>query len=189
MKINEKMLLGVEELKSNEETSEIDIILEYEEILLAVSETMINYRKKYNLTQNQLAKLIGIKQEMISKLESGYYNPTLKLLHKISRKLSNSSDIFIEFLENIKNNIEKLNIINYEIDFENKKYQCDNLEESKNNIIYCDFNSEKSNNKESGYYEKEYYTSSVSNGRQCDKGVFFSLSKKDTARRKAGAKW
>ena len=59
------------ELKMNE--AEYKII---EEIIMA--------RKEKNLTQRDLAELIGTKQSNISRLESGNYNPTLDLLNKIA---------------------------------------------------------------------------------------------------------
>jgi len=59
------------ELKMNE--AEYKII---EEIIMA--------RKEKNLTQRDLAELIGTKQSNISRLESGNYNPTLDLLNRIA---------------------------------------------------------------------------------------------------------
>jgi DNA-binding XRE family transcriptional regulator len=59
------------ELKMNE--AEYKII---EEIIMA--------RKEKNLTQRDLAKLIGTKQSNISRLESGNYNPSLDLLNRIA---------------------------------------------------------------------------------------------------------
>ena len=40
-------------------------------------------RKEKNLTQKDLAKLIGTKQSNISRLESGNYNPTIEFLNKV----------------------------------------------------------------------------------------------------------
>ena len=59
------------ELKLNE--TEYRII---EEIILA--------RKEKNLTQKELAELIGTKQSNISRLESGNYNPTIDFLKRIA---------------------------------------------------------------------------------------------------------
>jgi len=59
------------ELKMNE--AEYKII---EEIIMA--------RKEKNLTQRDLAELIGTKQSNISRLESGNYNPSLDLLNRIA---------------------------------------------------------------------------------------------------------
>jgi DNA-binding XRE family transcriptional regulator len=59
------------ELKMNE--AEYKII---EEIIMA--------RREKNLTQRDLADLIGTKQSNISRLESGNYNPSLDFLSKIA---------------------------------------------------------------------------------------------------------
>jgi DNA-binding XRE family transcriptional regulator len=59
------------ELKKNE--AEYKII---EEIIMA--------RKEKNLTQKDLAKLIGTRQSNISRLEGGNYNPSLDLLNRIA---------------------------------------------------------------------------------------------------------
>ncbi|MCL2006837.1 MAG: helix-turn-helix transcriptional regulator [Treponema sp.] len=59
------------ELKMNE--TEYKII---EEIIMA--------RKEKNLTQKDLAKLIGTKQSNISRLESGNYNPTIEFLNRVA---------------------------------------------------------------------------------------------------------
>ena len=59
------------ELKKNE--AEYKVI---EEIILA--------RKERNLTQKDLAELVGTKQSNISRLESGNYNPTIDFLNKIA---------------------------------------------------------------------------------------------------------
>ncbi len=42
-------------------------------------------RAKYNLTQLDLAKKVGVRRETIVFLEKGKYNPSLKLAYDISR--------------------------------------------------------------------------------------------------------
>ena len=42
-------------------------------------------RAKQNLTQLDLAKLVGVRRETIVFLEKGKYNPSLKLAHQISK--------------------------------------------------------------------------------------------------------
>lgn len=44
---------------------------------------LISRRKELNLTQKELAELIGTKQSNIARLESGNYNPTIKFLQRI----------------------------------------------------------------------------------------------------------
>lgn len=60
------------------------------------------------MTQNDLAKLLNVKQEMISKLESGHYNPTFKLIHDISRKIDNTNTLFVQILEDIIHSIKNM---------------------------------------------------------------------------------
>ncbi|MDK2908384.1 MAG: putative transcriptional regulator [Candidatus Woesearchaeota archaeon] len=53
-------------------------------------------RARLNLTQEELAKKVGVRRETIIFLEKGKYNPSLKLAYKIARALdSNIEDIFI----------------------------------------------------------------------------------------------
>ena len=45
---------------------------------------IIKFRAENNLTQGQLAAKIGTTQRIISKLESGNYNPSLDFLNKLA---------------------------------------------------------------------------------------------------------
>lgn len=45
------------------------------------------YRKKLNMTQEELAELVGVTRQTILVLEQGKYNPSLLLAHKITRAL------------------------------------------------------------------------------------------------------
>ena len=115
MKINYDKLFNPYNVEIKEDVSDIDAIIEYEEIMYAISEYIINYRKKHNLTQKQLAEKINKKQSMISKLESGDYNPTFKEIYNLSRMLENSSDIFIDILKSIESKIRKISLCNYKV--------------------------------------------------------------------------
>ena len=42
------------------------------------------FRAKLNLTQEDLANMVGVRRETIVFLEQGKYNPSLKLAHDIS---------------------------------------------------------------------------------------------------------
>ena len=54
------------------------------------------YRAKYNLTQEKLAEMVGVRRETIIFLEQGKYNPSLKLAHNVARALKTTIDkIFI----------------------------------------------------------------------------------------------
>lgn len=50
------------------------------------------YRAKLNLTQDQLANLVGVRRETIVFLEQGKYNPSLKLAHDVALFLKTSID-------------------------------------------------------------------------------------------------
>ena len=43
------------------------------------------YRARYNLTQDELAKLVNVRRETIVFLEKNKYNPSLKLAYDIAR--------------------------------------------------------------------------------------------------------
>ncbi|AZT91266.1 XRE family transcriptional regulator [Caldicellulosiruptor changbaiensis] len=60
---------------------------ELDDILVNIALSLINYRIKNNLTQKELAQKLGMTQAMVSKLESGEYNPTVKMLYEISKAL------------------------------------------------------------------------------------------------------
>jgi putative transcriptional regulator len=54
------------------------------------------YRTRLNLTQEDLAKTVGVRRETIVFLEQGKYNPSLKLAHDVARALhSTIDDLFI----------------------------------------------------------------------------------------------
>jgi len=53
-------------------------------------------RARYDLTQDDLAKKVGVRRETILYLEKGKYNPSLKLAHDIARVLRTTlDDLFI----------------------------------------------------------------------------------------------
>lgn len=53
-------------------------------------------RARYNLTQEDLAKKIGVRRETILFIEKGDYNPSLKLAHDIAKALNTKiDDLFI----------------------------------------------------------------------------------------------
>ncbi len=55
------------------------------------------YRAKLNLTQEQLADLVGVRRETIVFLEQGKYNPSLKLAHDVAKILKTSIDTLFVF--------------------------------------------------------------------------------------------
>jgi putative transcriptional regulator len=53
-------------------------------------------RARYNLTQDDLAKKVGVRRETILFIEKGNYNPSLKLAHEIAKSLQSTIDeVFI----------------------------------------------------------------------------------------------
>lgn len=137
MGINYSELMNFDEIEIKEDTSKIDEIIEYEEILFEISKSLKKYRQENNLTQKQLAKLLEFDQVMISKLESGSYNPTFKQLHKISRKLTNSASLLVNVLENIIDNLNQMYKTTYEVTIKNEKYN--KSKEISNIILMSDF--------------------------------------------------
>lgn len=53
-------------------------------------------RARYDLTQEDLAKKVGVRRETILFIEKGKYNPSLKLAHDIAEVLKTTiDDLFI----------------------------------------------------------------------------------------------
>lgn len=54
------------------------------------------FRARYNLTQEDLAKKVGVRRETIVFLEKGKYNPSLQLAHDVSKVLKTTiGELFI----------------------------------------------------------------------------------------------
>jgi len=49
-------------------------------------------RARHNLTQEDLAKKVGVRRETVLYLEKGKYNPSLKLAHDIAKVLKTTID-------------------------------------------------------------------------------------------------
>jgi putative transcriptional regulator len=58
----------------------------------AVKTRIKEFRARYDLTQEALAKMVGVRRETIVFLEKGKYNPSLKLAYKISKCLGTTID-------------------------------------------------------------------------------------------------
>ena len=53
-------------------------------------------RARYDLTQEDLARKVGVRRETILYLEKGKYNPSLQLAHDVARVLKTTiDDLFI----------------------------------------------------------------------------------------------
>jgi len=54
-------------------------------------------RARYDLTQEDLAKKVGVRRETILFLEKGKYNPSLELAHKVAKVLKTTIDELFVF--------------------------------------------------------------------------------------------
>ena len=53
-------------------------------------------RARHNLTQEDLAKKVGVRRETILYMEKGKYNPSLKLAHEVAKALKTTiNDLFL----------------------------------------------------------------------------------------------
>ena len=50
------------------------------------------YRARFSLTQDELAKKVNVRRETIVFLEQGKYNPSLKLAHDVAKTLNATID-------------------------------------------------------------------------------------------------
>ncbi len=55
---------------------------------MALKTKMREYRARFNMNQNELASLVGVRRETIVNLENGRYNPSLKLAMDIAKVFS-----------------------------------------------------------------------------------------------------
>lgn len=54
-------------------------------------------RARYNMTQEDLARIVGARRETILFIEKGKYNPSLKLAYDIAKALHSSLDELYSF--------------------------------------------------------------------------------------------
>lgn len=57
------------------------------------------YRAKKNMTQENLANLVGVRRETIVHLENGRYNPSLKLAFDIAKALDATVEDLFSFTD------------------------------------------------------------------------------------------
>ncbi len=58
------------------------------------------FRARYDLTQDDLARMVGVRRETILYLEKGKYNPSLMLAHQIAQALRTTIDDLFIFRDN-----------------------------------------------------------------------------------------
>lgn len=78
-----------EELKNPEFKAEYDRL----QPEFAVINALIEARRKKGMTQDILAKKVGTKQSVISRLESGRANPSVAFLKKLAQALNSHLEI------------------------------------------------------------------------------------------------
>lgn len=93
--MKEKMLVDAYTF-FEEEDEQCKQEMEAEDLLVDIACKFINYRAKNKLSQKELAEKLQMTQAMVSKLESGEYNPTVKMLFEISKKLSWTFSVRLE---------------------------------------------------------------------------------------------
>ncbi len=54
-------------------------------------------RARHNLTQDDLARMVGVRRETILYMEKGKYNPSLKLAHDVAKALETTIDDLFTF--------------------------------------------------------------------------------------------
>jgi putative transcriptional regulator len=59
------------------------------------------YRGRLSLTQEDLAKKVGVRRETIVFLEQGKYNPSLRLAHDVAQSLHTTIDDLFIFEDDI----------------------------------------------------------------------------------------
>lgn len=112
--------------------------IEYNEILLIISKELVKYRDENKLKQEDLAKKLNMSQVMISKMESGKYNYTIKSLVNLWNNLSTEKINFgANLLSKIYNKIVKnYNSIKIEFNQESieEKFDYDKNSTKKENV-------------------------------------------------------
>lgn len=69
--------------------------------MMPILKTRIHeFRKDMKLQQSQLAEMVGVRRETIVKLESGRYNPSLKLAMDIAKVFGKTVEEVFEFQDN-----------------------------------------------------------------------------------------
>jgi len=62
----------------------------------AMADALIRYRIEHDLSQSQLAKLLGVKQPTVTRWETGEHNPTWETLLLLAQKLGITTSLTVE---------------------------------------------------------------------------------------------
>ena len=68
-------------------------------MIMAIKTRIKEYRAKHDMTQEDLAKLVGVRRETIYHLEAGKYNPSLVLAHSIAKVFDVAIEDMFEIIE------------------------------------------------------------------------------------------
>ena len=131
-------------------------------ILFCIAKTLLDYRNEFFYSQSDIAKKLNITQAMVSKIESGKYNFSIKFLVNLWNKLSTEN---FNFSEIALNNMLKKSKKNYDIKY-NKNVYSMSLTEKNTNVIKLFKNSNKDNKNYKSYNKTiiqndEYYSSVI----------------------------
>jgi len=64
---------------------------------MALSTRIKECRAKFDMKQEELAELVGVRRETIGHLENGKYNPSLKLAFDIAKVFNTTVEELFEF--------------------------------------------------------------------------------------------
>lgn len=66
---------------------------------MALKTRIKEYRAKFDMKQEELAALVGVRRETIGNLENGKYNPSLKLAMDIAKVFETTVEELFEFVD------------------------------------------------------------------------------------------
>lgn len=66
---------------------------------MALKTRIKEYRARYLMSQEDLARLVGVRRETIGNLENGKYNPSLKLAMDIARVFETTVEDLFTFTD------------------------------------------------------------------------------------------
>lgn len=131
--------------------------IEYNDMLFCIAETLIDYRDEFKYNQEDIAQKLNMTQVMISKIESGNNNISIKSLVKIWNKLSNKD---YNFAQKVLSKMLKRVINNYDIRYNYGVYSATIKTDDK----IFKFNSNKNVEGKYGGFKKYIKNISNSNG-------------------------
>ena len=98
------------------EIKEMNKIINYNQSIMSIATCFYKKRCELKLNQKEFADMLGISQAMLSKIETGRINPTIKNLQDFSWKIGNNSDFFIEILNTIIMDLNKIKILDKDLE-------------------------------------------------------------------------